>query len=488
MHDRKLALFQGQIETALKKFRTDLELRMRSLFFDLHIRSHLTGAGIRKCKGYTPLHLLFVMVHMMFLPIKTVHALMQKPLANFFQAHKDTFYRFKKGEWSWRPFYRRFLAFLGQSLKWSSTSKDNYLILDTTVLPKRGKTMENLSLVYDHSKRKTVPGYEVLTLGLLTPQNFYPLDFDFRFSSKSPQGAGEARPLKPKGETARRLKEGRELEKPELALKMLKAAIAQGIPALCLLVDSWFTSPKFCQAVATAVKELNPKLRFNIIGRLKRGKTLYYLDGVGYTLTQLYQAHKHQLTWVKELGLSLIRVPVTCGNGLPGAIVFTKGYQEPDPAGRPQDKKKNKPPWTGFFTTDLTLSAIQVVQKYMCRWSIEVFFKEAKQRLELGHEQGHSFAAQIFSVLKAFLGYSLLAYLLEKDEQSETIGDIFRQLEEETGKLTFMERLQQHFSTFLKTALDTLADFCNPDPGFRSYLDIITNVFNQFFPMQGCET
>jgi hypothetical protein len=71
---------------------------------------------------------------------------------------------------------------------------------------------------------------------------------------------------------------------------------------------------------------------------------------------------------------------------------------------------------------------------------------------------------------------------------SETIGDIFRQLEEETGNLTFMERLQQHFATFLKTALDTLADFCDPDPGFRSYLDIIINVINQFFPMHGCET
>jgi hypothetical protein len=484
LHNRKLALFQGQIETALKKFRTDLELRMRSLFSILHIQSHLTGDGIRKSEGYPPLHLLFVMVHMMFLPIKTVHALMQKPLANFFKARKDTFYRFKQGEWSWRPFYRRFLAFLGHNLKWSSTSPDNYLILDTTVLPKRGKTMENLSLVYDHSTRKTVPGYEVLTLGLLTPQNFYPLDFDFRFSSKAPQGAGAANPSKPRGETARRLKEGREFGKPDLALKMLKAAIAQGVPAFCLLVDSWFTSPKFCQAV----KELNPELKLNMIGRLKRDKTLYYLDGVAYTLTQLYEAHRHQLTWVKELGLSLIRVPVTCGNGLSGAIVFTKGYKEPDPEGQPQDRKKNKPSWTGFFTTDLTLSAIQVVQKYMYRWSIEVFFKEAKQRLELGQEQGHSFAAQVFSVLKAFLAYSLLAYLLEKDEQSETIGDIFRQLEEETGKLTFMERLQQHFSTFLKTALGTLADFCNPDPEFRSYLDIIINVFNQFFSLQGCET
>jgi hypothetical protein len=348
--------------------------------------------------------------------------------------------------------------------------------------------MENLSLVYDHSARKTVPGYEIVTLGLLTPQNFYPVDFDFRFSSKAPKGTGEAGPSKPRGETARRLKEARELGKPDLALKMLKAAIAQGIPALCLLVDSWFTSPKFCQAVGQAVKELNPKFKLDIIGRLKRGKTRYYLDGVEYILTQLYQAHRHHLTWVKELGLSLIRVPVTCGNGLSGAIVFTKGYKEPDPEGQPQDRKKNKPSWTGFFTTNLTLSAIQVVQKYRYRWSIEVFFKEGKQRLELGQEQGHSFAAQVFSVLKAFLAYSLLAYLLEKDEQSETIGDIFRQLEEETGKLTFMERLQQHFSTFLKTALDTLADFCNPDPEFRSYLDIITNVFIQFLPLQACET
>ncbi|MFZ5535557.1 MAG: hypothetical protein ACOY3M_05415, partial [Patescibacteria group bacterium] len=46
----------GQIETALKMFRADLELRMRSLFSDLHIQSHLTGAGIRKGEGYKPLN------------------------------------------------------------------------------------------------------------------------------------------------------------------------------------------------------------------------------------------------------------------------------------------------------------------------------------------------------------------------------------------------------------------------------------------------
>jgi len=97
------------------------------------------------------------------------------------------------------------------------------------------------------------------------------------------------------------------LTKPALALKMLEEALVQGLPARYLLVDAWFTSPKFCQGV----KDLG----LNVIGRLKRDHTLYYRDGLGYTLHQLYQAHKHRLVKDTELGLALISVPVTCGNG-----------------------------------------------------------------------------------------------------------------------------------------------------------------------------
>ena len=480
MHNRKLALFQGQIETALKNFRADLELRIKELFAVLHIKSHLTGAGIRKCEGVSPLHLWFVLTNLVFLHINTVHDLLHRPLKSMFQAQKDTFYRFKKAEWSWGPFYRRFIAYLGRRLQWSKTRKHNCLILDTSILPKRGKSLENLSYVYDHSQNKSVSGYELLTLGLLTPRNFYPLNFGYHFSQTAPEGTREAQPRKTRGNLARHLNAGKELTKPALALKLLKKALAQGIPAFYLLVDAWFTSPKFCQGVRD--------LGLQVIGRLKRDGTLYYQEGVGYILAQLYQAHKHRLVKAAALGLSLIRVPVRCGNGLKGAIVFTKGYKEPDLETRPGGKIKAEPPWAAFFTTDLTLTAVEVVQKYLGRWSIEVFFKEAKQRLGLGQEQGRSFAGQIFSVTQAFFRYSLLAYLLEHDEQSQTIGDLFRQLEEETGKLTFLERLWQYLSTFLKTVLNTLAHFCDPGPQFRAYLDAITNTFRRFSLLQGCET
>jgi len=261
---------------------------------------------------------------------------------------------------------------------------------------------------------------------------------------------------------------------------MLKAALALSLPARYLLVDAWFTSPTFCRSVQD--------LGLQVIGRLKRDRTLYYREGVGSTLDQLYQAHKHRLLKAPELGLALLQVPVTCGNGLRGAIVLTKGYKEPDLEARPGGKIKAEPSWAAFFTTDRTLTAGEVVHKYLGRWSIEVFFKEAKQRLGLGQEQGRSFAAQVFSVTQAFFRYSLLAYLLEHDDRSQTIGEMFRQLEEETGKLTFLERLWQYLSAFLKTVLNTLAHFCDPGPQFRAYLNAITNSFSHFSPIQGCET
>lgn len=116
-----------------------------------------------------------------------------------------------------------------------------------------------------------------------------------------------------------------------------------------------------------------------------------------------------------------------------------------------------------------------------------VFTNLAFLHIQTVHK-GHSFAARVFSVLQAFFYYSLLAYLLEHDEHTKTIGEIFRQLEEETGNLTFLDRLRHHFSTFLTTILNALADFCDSDPRFRSYLDIITNTFNQCSPLQGCGT
>jgi hypothetical protein len=71
---------------------------MKDLSAKLRIKSHLTAAGIRKCEGYSPLLLLFILTNVVFLHIATVHDLFSRPLKSFSQAHTDTFDRFKKAE------------------------------------------------------------------------------------------------------------------------------------------------------------------------------------------------------------------------------------------------------------------------------------------------------------------------------------------------------------------------------------------------------
>jgi hypothetical protein len=102
--NRKIVLFQGQIEAALKNFRATLELKIKEVVAVWRIKSHLTGAGMRKCHWFSPLHLLFVLTNPVFLHTQTIRDLVHRLREALFLAPKDTLYRLKKAEWSWGLF------------------------------------------------------------------------------------------------------------------------------------------------------------------------------------------------------------------------------------------------------------------------------------------------------------------------------------------------------------------------------------------------
>jgi len=63
-----------------------------------------------------------------------------------------------------------------------------------------------------------------------------------------------------------------------------------------------------------------------------------------------------------------------------------------------------------FLTNHLTWSAQTIADLYRCRWSIEVFFKELKQTLQLADFLGHSANAVKWQVWTALLAYLLLRF------------------------------------------------------------------------------
>jgi DDE family transposase len=63
-----------------------------------------------------------------------------------------------------------------------------------------------------------------------------------------------------------------------------------------------------------------------------------------------------------------------------------------------------------FLTNNVTWSAQTVADLYRCRWSIEVFFKELKQTLQLADFLGHNANAVRWQVWTALLVYLLLRF------------------------------------------------------------------------------
>ncbi len=123
----------------------------------------------------------------------------------------------------------------------------------------------------------------------------------------------------------------------------------------------------------------------------------------------------------------------------------------------------------------------------MSRWSIEVFFKEAKTMLGLGKDQSRAFAAQVCSITLTFLRYNLLAFLQAQNDSHMTIGGIFRELESEMGILNHHQKIISFFRQIVLKTLEIINQFLDAPDNFQDYIDIISNCFNTIPLCQGCE-
>ena len=78
-----------------------------------------------------------------------------------------------------------------------------------------------------------------------------------------------------------------------------------------------------------------------------------------------------------------------------------------------------------FLTNNFTWSAQSIADLYRCRWSIEVFFKELKQTLQLADFLGHNAHAVRWQVWTALLVYLLLRFCAFLSQWSHSFTRLF---------------------------------------------------------------
>ena len=133
------------------------------------------------------------------------------------------------------------------------------------------------------------------------------------------------------------------------------------------------------------------------------------------------------------------------------------------------DGRKN---WQPLLCTDLEMEASQILDYYARRWSIEVFFKDAKQMLYMSKEQSNTFDALIACHSLVMIRYLLLVYILSKRRQTGPVGPLFRQLADDQTLLMLAQSLWANVKELIIRSIDVLCYKIEPDILFNC-IDII---------------
>ena len=387
------------------------------------VKPLLGRCQIRKRHGAAPFDLLTKILQLPFALQSFYHDLIAAHLPGM---GKDTIYAlFNNPCYNWR----RFLLTLSATLitrffqPLTSAEREKVFIIDSSIYARwRSKCTELLSWVFDHLLEKSIKGFRMLTLAWSDGNSLVPTDFALLAAAKEDKrinGINEKIPKRSLG-YQRRLEALKKA--PENVLLMLERALAFGLSARYVLMDSWFAFPNLIVAITRLRRRA-----FDVICMLKDLPWIRYsYQGRSLRLGELYAALK------KRRGRAIVKasVIVRLSCGMRVRIVFARG--------------RNRKGWVALLSTDLTLADEEIIRIYGKRWDIEVFFKVIKSHLHLAKEiQAKSYDALIAHTTIVFTRYLLLACQQRQAVDERTLDGIFRECVQELKDLTLAEAINR---------------------------------------------
>ena len=386
-----------------------------------------------KMKGYSFECIFSILISLPFAGIGNVNRLTNSVLSKHVEAQKDVFYRFKNNsKIVWRMilllFAVKFRKLVENNCK--QVAGPRCLIIDDSVLEKTGKYIEKVSRLWDHVTNSYLLGLKLLVVGYWDGTSFYPLDFSLHRESgknkEKPYGLKKKEYRKQYRKTTRksgthshlRAKEA-DSKKTDSAINMIRRAISQGFKVDYLLMDSWFT----CDAFIELVKSFKTQA-VHLIGMYSKCKTKFGFSNDMYTYSQINNLLGKSKR-CRKLRL-YYKETIVEYNDIKVKLFFSK------------QGKNGK--WKVFLTTDTRLGFLKMIEIYQIRWTIEVFFKEAKQLLGLGKCQSKDFDAQIADTTIILIQYLLLT-LQYRFEHYESKGALFDQIKQEVLRHRLDQRL-----------------------------------------------
>lgn len=350
---------------------------------------------------------------------------------------KNTAYRFlNEGSYNWEKLLLRLSSRLVAYLdKLTSNERLSVLIVDDSLYSRnRSKKVELMANVYDHSEHRFMKGFRMLTLGWSDGNTFIPIACNLVSSANDEKVCVKEKQMDKRTLAYRRRKEAK-CKLTDATLELLQRA--KEVKARYVLFDSWFSHPK----TVCAVKQLGR----DVICMVKNTSKVHYLhEDTPKPLADVFKDAGLAQATKDVIGSQIVKIRQ--GKDQPWVevkLVFVS------------DRKKKD--WLAILSTDINLSADEILRIYGKRWDIEVFFKVCKSHLSLAQEyQGRSYDLQTASASLVFIRYMILAMEVRRNTDERTIGELFYIMCDELEDIKLMHALALLLE-LLCQAVDTLS-------------------------------
>ena len=219
-----------------------------------------------------------------------------------------------------------------------------------------------------------------------------------------------------------------DMSKAQSVIRMISRAVKRGFEFEYVLFDSWF----FSKEILARIESFRTK-GIKLVAMVKMGKNLYRdclseKEMDANTLKKFYKK-KGKAQRSRKYNATYIRVPVWYDNRRVNLFFVRLGSGSK---------------WKVFITNDLDLTFTKLLEVYHIRWSIEVFFKDGKQHLQLGKCQCNNFDSQIGATTLAMMQYIMLL-LYKQQHYGQSLGSIFDMLSTQTQEENITRYLMDIF-------------------------------------------
>ncbi len=318
---------------------------------------------------------------------------------------KSTYHRFPSNEhYNWK----RFLTTLAAKVTvffdtLTSHSRFKALVLDDSVISRsRSKSVELLAFVFGHVIGKSVRGFNLPMLGWTDGFSFIPVAFNMLSSAKQEKRFREINPKIDRRTNGYKARTSATMHKPDAAIAMVHDALAAGIPAEYILMDTWFTNEPFIKRILGC--------GLDVIGMLKNNRQMYHFNGGLYNLNSLATYFARMNAAGDIPGSVLVKTKL---ERIPVKLVFVRN-------------RNNQSEYIIILSTDCSLPDAEIIRRYGYRWSIECCFKVSKSLLKLGREfQPVNYDTTISGTALVFTRFIILEWIRRKNCDYHSLGEIF---------------------------------------------------------------